>query len=134
MHSCQNNLEKSYTEKKTKHPNGYIFVDSPFIRRQNSTRKVCGNYIDFESRIHVEVMAPVRRGYFDVDLTFKIDEILMSSPCGFFYVVATSNRRKFCTRCLDIRMNVRMKSYTESYNRTTSYFLRAGQVSWSRGT
>ena len=36
---------------------------------------------------------------FDVDSTFKIDEISMSSPCGFFYVVSTSNRRNFCTRC-----------------------------------
>ena len=36
---------------------------------------------------------------FDVDLTFKIDEILMSSPRGFSYVVSTSNRRNFCTRC-----------------------------------
>ena len=36
---------------------------------------------------------------FDVDSTFKIDEISMSSPRGFFYVVSTSNRRNFCTRC-----------------------------------
>ena len=36
---------------------------------------------------------------FDVDSTFKIDEISMSSPRGFFYVASTSNRRNFCTRC-----------------------------------
>ena len=35
---------------------------------------------------------------FDVDSAFKIDEISMSSPRGFFYVVSTSNRRNFCTR------------------------------------
>ena len=80
-------------------PNGHIFVDSPSIRRRNSTWKVRGNYIDFERRIHVEIMTSIRRGYFDVDSTFKIDEISMSSPRGFFYVVSTSNRRNFCTRC-----------------------------------
>ena len=57
------------------------------------------NYINFERRINVEIMASIRRGYFDVDSTFKIDEISMSSPRGFFYVVSTSNRRNFCTRC-----------------------------------
>ena len=36
---------------------------------------------------------------FDVDSTFKIDEISMSSPRGFFYVVSASNQRNFCTRC-----------------------------------
>ena len=40
-----------------------------------------------------------RRGYFDVDSTFKIDEISMTSPRGFFYVVSMSNRHNFCTRC-----------------------------------
>ena len=80
-------------------PNGHIFVDSPSIRRRNSTWKIRGNYIDFERRIHVEIMTSIRRGYFDVDSTFKIDEISMSSPRGFFYVVSASNRRNFCTRC-----------------------------------
>ena len=80
-------------------PNGHIFVDSPSIRRQNSTWKVRENDIDFERRIHVEVMTSIRLGYFDVDSTFKIDEISMSSPRGFFFVVSTSNRRNFCTRC-----------------------------------
>ena len=59
-------------------PNGHIFVDSPSIRRRNSTWKIRGNYIDFERRIHVEIMTSIRRGYFHVDLTLKIDEILMS--------------------------------------------------------
>ena len=80
-------------------PNGHIFVDSSSIRRRNSTWKVRGNYIDFERRIHVEIMTSIRRGCIDVDSTFKIDEILMSSPRGFFYVVSTSNRCNFCTRC-----------------------------------
>ena len=75
-------------------PNGHIFVDSSSIRRRNSTWKVRGNFIDFERRIHVEIMTSIRRGYFDVDSTFKIDEISMSSPRGFFFVVSTSNRRK----------------------------------------
>ena len=80
-------------------PNGYISVDLPSIRRRNSTWKVRENYIDFERRIHVEIMTSIRRGYFDVDSTFKIDEISMSSPRGFFYVVSMSNRSNFCTRC-----------------------------------
>ena len=64
--------------------NGNTFVDSPSIRRQNSTWKVRGNYVYLERRIHVEIMTSIRRGNFDVDPTFKIDEILMSSPRGFF--------------------------------------------------
>ena len=39
-----------------------------------------------------------RRGNFDVDSTFKIDEIPIISPRGFFDVVSTSNWRNFCTR------------------------------------
>ena len=37
MHSCQNNLEKSYTEKKTKHtPSGYsIFTSCSFDPTKN---------------------------------------------------------------------------------------------------
>ena len=77
-----------------RNPNGNIFVDSSSIRRRNSTWKVRGYYIDFESRINVEIMTSIRRGYFDVDSTFKIDKMLMSSPREFFYVVSTSTRRK----------------------------------------
>ena len=80
-------------------PNGHIFVDSPSIRRRNSTWKVHGNYINFEGWIHVEIMTSIRRGYFDVDSTFKIDKISMSSLGGFFFVVSTLNRRNVCTRC-----------------------------------
>ena len=90
---------KSHMTKLMKSPNGHIFADLPLILRRNSTWKVRGNYIDFERRIHVEIMTSIRRGYFDVDLTFKIDEILMSSRREFFYVVLTSNRRNFCTHC-----------------------------------
>ena len=80
-------------------PNGHMFVDSPSIRRRSSTWKVRGNYIDFERGIHALILTSVRRGYFDVDSTFEIDEISMSSPRGFFYVVSASNRCNFCTHC-----------------------------------
>ena len=36
---------------------------------------------------------------FDVDSTFKIDEISMSYRRGFFDVVSMLNRRNFCIRC-----------------------------------
>ena len=62
--------------------------------------KIPRNHIGFERRIHVETMTSIQRAYFDVDSTFKIDKISMSTPHGFFYVVSTSNRRNFCTRCL----------------------------------
>ena len=58
--------------------------NSTSIRRRNSTWKVRRNYIDFERRIHVEIMTSIRRWYFDVDSTFKINEISMSSPRAFF--------------------------------------------------
>ena len=81
-------------------PNGHIFVDSPSIRRRNSTWKVCRDFIDFERRIHLEIMTSIRRGNFRVDSTFKIDEISMSSQREFFYVVSTSNWHNFRTHCL----------------------------------
>ena len=96
-------------------PNGHIFVDSPSIRRRNSTWKVRGNYIDFERRIHVEIMTSIRRGYFDVNSTFKIDEISMSSPRGFFYVVSTSNRRNFCTRCFHFLTFSALRTYSKLF-------------------
>ena len=46
---------------------------------------------DFERRIHVEIMTSIRRGNFDMDSTFKIDEISMSFPLGFFNIVSTLN-------------------------------------------
>ena len=79
--------------------NGHIFVDLPSIRRRNSTWNVGRDFINFERRIYVETITSIRRGNFDVDLTFKIDKILMSFPRGFFYVVSTSNQCNFCTRC-----------------------------------
>ena len=60
-------------------PNGHIFVDSPSIRRPNSTWNIRGHYINFERRIHVEIMTSSRRGYFNVDSTSKINEISRSS-------------------------------------------------------
>ena len=101
----QLNIENTFTSETKKYfynralPDGHIFIDSPSIRRRNSTWKVCGNYIGFERRIHVEIMTSIRHGHFDVDSTFKIDEILMSSPRGFSYVGSTLNRRNFCIRC-----------------------------------
>ena len=53
---------------------------------------------DFERWIHVEIMTSIRSGNFDMDSTFKLDEISMSSPRGFFDVVSKSNRRNFCNR------------------------------------
>ena len=80
-------------------PNGHILVDSPSIRRRNSTWKVRRNDIDFERRIQVEIMTSIRRANFDVDSSFKIGEISMSFWRGFFDVASTSNRRNFCTCC-----------------------------------
>ena len=54
-------------------PNGHIFVDSPSIRRRNSTWKVRRDFIDFERRIHVEIMTSIRRG-FDFQNRRSIDE------------------------------------------------------------
>ena len=80
-------------------PNRHIFIDSPSIRRPNSTGKVCGDFIDFERRIHVEIMTSIRRGSFDLDSTFKLGKISMRFLRGFFYVVSTTNRHSFCTCC-----------------------------------
>ena len=52
---------------------------------------------DFERRIHVEIMTSIRRGNFDMDSTFKIDEISMSFLRGIFDVVSTPNRGNFCS-------------------------------------
>ena len=48
---------------------------------------------------HLEIMTSIWHGCFEMDSTFKIDEISMSSARGFFYIVSTSNRRNFCIRC-----------------------------------
>ena len=45
----------------------------------------------FERRIHVEIMTSIRRGNFDLDSTFKIDEIPLILPRGYFNIVSTSN-------------------------------------------
>ena len=78
-------------------PNGHIFADSPSNWRRKTTWKVRGNYIDFEWRIHMEIMTSIRRGYFNVDSTFKFDEISMSSPRGESTWI-TSKGCKFCSR------------------------------------
>ena len=48
----------------------------------------------------MEIITSIRRGNFNVDSTFKIDEILLRFPHGFFYVVSMSNRGNCFTRCL----------------------------------
>ena len=55
-------------------PYRHIFVDSPSIRRRNAMWKVRRDFIDFERRIHVEIMTSIRRGNFDLDSAFKIDK------------------------------------------------------------
>ena len=47
----------------------------------------------------MEIIKSIRRGNFYVDWTFKIDEILMSFPRGFFYAVSMSNRGNCSTHC-----------------------------------
>ena len=86
-------------------PSEHIFVDLPSIRRWKSTGKVRRGFINFKRRIHVEIMTSIRRGNFYVGSTFKIDEILMSSPRGFFYVISTLNQRNYYTRCFHSTMS-----------------------------
>ena len=69
--------------------------------------------IDSTSKLHVENSSrfhqfqngnaqgnydTIRRGNFDMDSTFKIGKISMSSPYGFLYVVSMSNQRNCFTR------------------------------------
>ena len=76
-------------------PNGHIFVDSPSIRRGSSTWKSRRNYIHLKGQSTWKLWHQ-----FNVDSTFKINVISTSSSRGIVYVVSTSNRRNFCTRCL----------------------------------
>ena len=61
------------------------------IRRRNnvekSTWKTHRYFVDFESRIHVEISTSNRCQNFDVDSPFKIDVILTNFPRG----ISTSN-------------------------------------------
>ena len=61
--------------------NGHIFIDLASIRRRNSTLKVRRDFIDFDTRIHMEVMTSIRGGNFDVEFDFQnqrnIDEFSM---------------------------------------------------------
>ena len=79
-------------------PNGHIFVDSPSTRYRNSAWKLRRDFIDFDRWIHLETMTSIRRGNFNMDSTFKIDEISIGFPRGFFYTVSMLNRRNFFTR------------------------------------
>ena len=62
MHCCQNNTEKSYTEKKAKHkPSGYsLFTNCSFDRTKNKLdyyrgkycmQKLCKNFIEHSMKI-----------------------------------------------------------------------------------
>ena len=79
--------------------NRHIFVDLPSIRRLNSTWKVRRDFINFESRVHVEIMTSIRRGNFNRDWTFKIDKLSISFPGKFLYIVSMSNQFNWFIRC-----------------------------------
>ena len=57
-----------------------------------------GNFVEISSILIGETMTSIRRGNFNMDSIFKIDEISISFPRGFFYTVSMSNRRNFFTR------------------------------------
>ena len=48
----------------------------------------------------MDITEPILRGYFAVGSTLKIDEILMTFPGGFSYVVPVPNRCNCFTGCL----------------------------------
>ena len=91
----KNMFESHYITSNTQ----WTHVDSSSIRRRNYSWKVGREFIDFERQIHGKIVTSIQRGSFDVDSTFKIDEIPMSSPREFFYVVPMSNLHSCCTRC-----------------------------------
>ena len=55
---------------------------------EKSTWRTHWYFVDFESRIHVEISTSNRCHDFLVDSPFKLDEILTNFPCG----ISTSNR------------------------------------------
>ena len=55
---------------------------------EKSTWKTHRYFVDFESRIHVQISTLNWCHNFHVDLPFKIDEIWTNFPCG----ISTSNR------------------------------------------
>ena len=58
-----------------------------------------GKFVEISSILKGVIMTSIQPGDFNVDSTFKIDEISMSFPRGFFYVVSMSNRRNCFTTC-----------------------------------
>ena len=60
-----------------------------------------GKFEEITSILKGELMLStlIQCGYLDMDSTFKINKISMSSPRGFFYIVSTSNWPNFCTGC-----------------------------------
>ena len=57
---------------------------------EKSTWRTHRYFVDFESRIHVEIPTSNRCHSFHMDLSFKIDEISTKFPRG----ISTSNRWK----------------------------------------
>ena len=98
--SNKKSMTDSYFGSNLQH-NGHIFIDSPMIRRQNSTGnvRVRGNYSDLKGestwklwhRFNVQISKWFRLS--------KSTKYRMSSPHEFFYFVSTWNWCNFSTRC-----------------------------------
>ena len=62
----------------------------------------CGKFVKITSILkdesYVKIVASIRCGNLYLDSIFKIDEISMSSPHGFFFVVSMSNWGNICIR------------------------------------
>ena len=79
-----------------------VSTEFTLIRRRNdiekSTWKTHQYFVDFETRIHVEISTSNRCHNFHLDLPFKMDEISTNFPCG----ISTSNRRR-CVHWVQIK-------------------------------
>ena len=89
-------------------------------RRNNVEKSTCRThryFVDFETRIHVEISTSNRCHNFHVDLPFKIDVISTNFPRG----ISTSNRWRidedesigYCITIVKIR--VKSKQYVEKF-------------------
>ena len=79
-----------------------VSTEFTLIRRRNdiekSTWKTHQYFVDFETRIHVEISTSNRCHNFHLDLPFKMDEISTNFPCE----ISTSNRRR-CVHWVQIK-------------------------------
>ena len=80
------------------HAIGIPMGTSSSIRHQFDVKIPRGKFVELTSILKGKSMWKLWH-QFNVDSTFKVDEISMSFPHEFFYVVSTSNRRNVCTRC-----------------------------------